>query len=137
LERLKMFKRKFEKWNFVKNITDKTARSILDQKTVSDATGRSAILGPHGRPVDERRFRKYLRRKGLNPLNPMLSMQNQNLSTPGDCTATTSTSHSELRDVADAYSDPHDMLPEGGSYEQDCPYRPWAKKFRFCETYPE
>jgi hypothetical protein len=132
-----MFKSKFGLWNFAKNITDKAARPILDQKTVSDATGRLAILGPHGRPVDERRLRKYLRRKGWTPLNSMPSMQNQNLSTPGDSTSTTSTSHRELWDVSDTYSDPHDMLPNGGSYEQDCPYRPWAKKFRFSETHPE
>ncbi|PVH70403.1 hypothetical protein DL98DRAFT_136415 [Cadophora sp. DSE1049] len=132
---VKMFKRKFELWNFAKNITDKTARPLLDQKTVSDATGRLTILGPHGRPVDERRLRKYLRRKGRTPLNPMLSMQH--LSTSGDSTSTTTTSHRKLLDVSDKYQDPHDMLPDGGSYEQDCPYRPWAKKFRFSETYPD
>lgn len=130
-----MFKRKFELWNFAKNITDKTARRLLDQKTVSDATGRRTILGHHGRPVDERRLRKYLRRKGLTPLNPMLSMQN--LSTSGDSTSTTPTPRRELLDVSDIYPDLQDMLPGGGSYEQDCPYRPWAKKFRFSETYPE
>ena len=130
-----MFKHKFGQWNFAKNITDKTARPLLDQKTVSDATARLKILGPHGRPVGERRLRKYLRRKGWTPLNPMLSMQN--LSTSGDSTSTTPTPHREPLDVSDTYPDPHDMLPDGGSYEQDCPYRPWAKKFRFSETYPE
>jgi hypothetical protein len=132
-----MFKRKFEQWNFVKNITDKTARPILDQKTASDASSRLAILGPHGRPVNERRLKKYLRRKGWTPPNAMLSMQTQNLSTPDDSTSTTSTSHRELRDPPETYSGPDDMLPNGSSYEQDCPYRPWAKKFRFSEIYPE
>jgi len=132
-----MFKRQLKLWKFAKNITNKTARPILDQKTASDATGRLAILGPHGRPVDERRLRKYLRRKGWPPLNPMLSMQNQNQSTTGDSTSTRSTSHRELWDVSDTHSDSHDTLPNGGSYEQDCPYRPWSKKFRFSETYPE
>jgi len=130
-----MFKRKFQLWNFAKNITDKTASTLLDQKTVSNATGRRTILGLHGRPVDERRLRKYLRRKGWTPLNPMLSMQN--LPTSGDSTSTTPTSHREPLDVSDTYLDPHNMLPNGDSYEQDCPYRPWAKKFRFPETYPE
>jgi hypothetical protein len=130
-----MFKSKFELWNFAKNITDKTTRPLLNQKTVSDATGRLKILGPHGRPVEERRLRKYLKRKGWTPLNPMLSMQN--LSTSDNSTSTTPTAHRKPLDVLDTYLDLHDMLPDGGSYEQDCPYRPWAKKFRFSETCPE
>jgi hypothetical protein len=130
-----MFKDKFQLWNFAKNLTDKTTRPLLDQRTISDAAGRLTILGPHGRPVEERRLRKYLRRKAWAPLNPISLMQN--LSTSGDSTSTTPTSPSELLDVSDTYPDPHNMLPDGGSYEQDCPYRPWAKKFRFSETYPE
>ena len=123
-----MLKDKFRQWNFVKNIT-KTVLPVLDQKMVQDATGHPGMLGPHGRPVNERRLRKYLRRKGWTP-SSRLSVENQNLSTSGDSTSTRSTSHGEMRDDSS-------LGPKDASYEQDCPYRPWAKKFRFSETHPK
>lgn len=131
-----MFKRKFELWKFAKNITSKNASPLFNQKMVADVTGRLTTLGPHGRPVVERRLRKYFKRRRWTPLNPMPSMQN--LSTSNNTTSTTTTSHRELSDLPDTYPEPHDLLPgDGASYEQDCPYRVWTKKFRFSETYPE
>ena len=49
----------------------------------------------------------------------------------------TSTSHETFHDFLGANTNPQELQPEGHSYEQDCPYRLWKKKFRFSETYPE
>ena len=129
-----MFKDKFKLWNFAKNITDKSARRLLDQKTVSDAT-RVSILGIHGRPVNGRRLRRYLKRKRSTLANSMSSRED--LFTSGDSMSITPTSHKTLHDFLGAYTNPHDFQPKHIPYEQNSPYRPWKKKFRFSETYPE
>ena len=129
-----MLKDKFSLWNFAKNITDKNARRLLDQKTVSDAT-RVSTLGIHGRPINERRLRRYFKRKRRTSVNSTPPIEDHFAS--GDSISITSTSHETLHNFLGANTKPQDLQPKGDPYEQDCPYRLWKKKFRFSETYPE
>lgn len=136
-----MYKNKFEQWGFAKNITNKNVRGLLSHKILSDATGCVSTLGTHGRPVQKQRLSKFLKRKKMNPADSLLVNDDR----PADVyhavgvdhILTTPLSHEGILDGLDTYPNLHDVTPADSGYEQACHYRPWKKKFRLIETFPE
>jgi hypothetical protein len=117
-------------WGFAKNYTEKRVKGLLHQKMERDAVGKVSQFAKEGKAVDHQRIAKYLKRKKK--------------SVEEFCDVEMRTSSLPLRNLLgpDAHpnlADSQRLLslrpPAYTSYEYNCPYRPWAKKFRLIEKF--
>jgi len=127
-----MYKTHLGEWELAKNYTEKRVKSLLHQKKERNAVRKVPQFAKEGKAVDRQRIAKYLKRKKKTVEEfcdvgmPTSSLPPRSLLGPDV--------HPNL-----AHSQPP-FSPQpsaGGSYESHCPYRPWAKKFRLIEEFPE
>jgi hypothetical protein len=125
-----MYKTHLGEWGFAKNYTEKRVKSLLHQKKERNAVGKMPQFAKEGKAVDRQRIAKYLKRKKKT--------------VEEFCDAEKPTSSLPPRNLLGLDAHPnltHSQRPRSpqssdvGSYEYNCPYRPWTKKFRLTEEF--
>jgi hypothetical protein len=128
-----MFKDKLKNWGFSKNYTAKRVRDLLHQRTVKDAVGKVSTFGGDREERNIQKIKKYLKRRNMT-LQEFIETEDE-----GHVGVDAiSTIPSQVRTLYDSDVDLSiaDSQSTEIGYEYNCPYRPWAKKFRLVENFP-
>jgi hypothetical protein len=126
-----MYKQRLESWGYFKNCTEERVRDVLQSKPVRCAVGKASTFGQNGKERDQK-IKKYLKRTKKTILEFIETederdVRDDTISTP---------SQARILNGSDTDPNPTNSQSTQSGYENNCPYRPWAKKFRLIENFP-
>jgi hypothetical protein len=128
-----MYKQRLESWGYFKNCTERRVRTILHDKTERGAVEKVVKFGRNGEDRSAQKITKYLSRKKIT-LSELVTTDN-NRQVRAHAMPVTLSQGGTLNNLNTGLNLANSQST-GKVYEDNCPYRPWAKVFRLIEKFP-